>query len=61
MVNFYNSLKYFVSPTSHKGFDMPILEAVACGVPTFIYDDADITGEVAKYAIKLHKLEEIYK
>ncbi len=61
MVNFYNSLKYFVSPTSHEGFGLPILEAVACGIPTFIYYDADITEEVAKYAIKIHRLEEIYQ
>jgi glycosyltransferase involved in cell wall biosynthesis len=34
MANFYKSMDCFVLPTRGEGFGLPLLEAMACGVPT---------------------------
>jgi len=35
---FYNSLDLFIFPSLYEGFGLPILEAMACGVPCLISD-----------------------
>ena len=43
----YNGAELFVYPSLHEGFGMPILEAMACGVPVLISDASalcEITG-----------------
>lgn len=53
------SFKYLVIPSKYEGFGLPIIESVACGVPTFIYRDAAIPEEVAHYSEKISSLEDI--
>lgn len=59
IVKIYNSFDIFVFPTGYEGFGLPILEAVACGVPCFVYKDARISGEVRKYTFQMVSIKEI--
>ena len=59
IVKVINSFDFFVYPTSYEGFGLPLLECIACGVPSFIYKDAVIPEEVKKYAIEIDKLDDI--
>ena len=59
IVKVINGFDYFVYPTSYEGFGLPLLECVACGIPSFIYKDAVIPEEVKKYAIEIDKLDDI--
>ncbi|MEC4888452.1 MAG: glycosyltransferase family 1 protein [Nitrospira sp.] len=34
LVNIYNAAGLFIYPSSYEGFGIPVLEAMACGVPT---------------------------
>jgi len=58
-VNVYNNFKAFLFPSKWESFGLPILEAVACGTPVFIYGDARIPPEVKKYALSIDSLSEI--
>lgn len=60
LVKTINSFNYFVYPSSYEGFGLPLLEAVACGVPSFVYKDAVIPKEVKKYAIEIEKLDDLF-
>lgn len=42
----YNAASAFVFPTKHEGFGIPILESIACGLPT-IASDLPVLREVA--------------
>ncbi len=55
----YNSFKAFLFPSKWENFGLPIIEAVACGTPVFIYEDAEITPEVKKYAFSIKSIGEI--
>ena len=46
----YNASSAFVFPTKHEGFGIPILESMACGIPT-IASDLPVLREVAGEAI----------
>lgn len=49
---FYNAATAFVFPTKHEGFGIPILEALACGLPTIASDIPvlrEISGEAVLY------------
>ena len=54
-----NSFKYFVFPTSYEGLGLPILEGIACGVPTCIYTDAVVPDEVKRFPKRISKLDDI--
>ncbi len=59
IVKVINGFDYFVYPTSYEGFGLPLLECIACGIPSFIYKDAVIPEEVKKYAVEIDKLDDI--
>ncbi|MGC8533864.1 MAG: glycosyltransferase [Candidatus Parvarchaeum sp.] len=59
IVKVINGFDYFVYPTSYEGFGLPLLECIACGIPSFIYKDAVIPEEVKKYAVEIEKLDDI--
>jgi glycosyltransferase involved in cell wall biosynthesis len=59
IVDFLNSLKAFIFPSKYEGFGLPIIEAVACGTPTFIYKDSKISEEVRKYAFEIESIKEV--
>ena len=59
IIKVINGFDYFVYPTSYEGFGLPLLECIACGIPSFIYKDAVIPEEVKKYAIEIDKLDDV--
>jgi len=46
----YNAASAFVFPTKHEGFGIPILESLACGLPT-IASDIPVLREIADDAV----------
>jgi len=46
----YNAASAFVFPTKHEGFGIPILESLACGLPT-IASDLPVLREIAGDAV----------
>jgi len=38
MNEFYNSLDFFIFPSFYEGFGLPVVEAMACGVPCIVSD-----------------------
>ena len=61
LVKTINTFDYFIYPTSYEGFGLPLLECIACGVPSFVYNDAALPEEVKKYALEIEKLDDIMK
>jgi glycosyltransferase involved in cell wall biosynthesis len=59
LTNWYNSLKAFFFPSELEGFGLPVLEAVSCGTPVFIYKDAEIPQEVKEYCITVESVSEV--
>ncbi len=51
MVEFINSLDIFVYPTLAEGFGLPIVEAMACGVPVIASNVTTMPEVVGKYGI----------
>jgi len=51
--NYYNSLDFFISPTSMEGYGLPLVEAMACGKPVIVFKDADIPEEIGSKCIKI--------
>ncbi len=58
IVEYYNSMKALFFPTEYEGFGLPILEALACGTPVFVYQDAEITPEVKELCYKVESVEQ---
>jgi len=57
---FYNSLDLFLFPSLYEGFGLPVLEAMACGIPVMISNISslpEIAGD-AGILINLRKAEE---
>jgi glycosyltransferase involved in cell wall biosynthesis len=76
MAGIYNSALAFIFPTRHEGFGIPVIEAMASGVPTAVSnltvlkevsDDASLffdyksPREIADAMIKLYKDEDLRK
>lgn len=51
MVEFINSLDIFVYPTLAEGFGLPVVEAMACGVPVVTSDVTTMPEIVGKYGL----------
>jgi len=51
IVDIYNSLDFYLFPSSVEGFGIPILEAQKCGVPTLVFEWADIPEEAKAKAV----------
>jgi glycosyltransferase involved in cell wall biosynthesis len=49
--DFYNSLDLFVYPSPVEGFGLPPVEAMACGKPVVVMEDALIPEEIKKRCI----------
>ncbi len=39
---FYNSLDIFIFPSLYEGFGLPVLEAMACGIPTIVSNNSSL-------------------
>ncbi|MBD2481314.1 glycosyltransferase [Planktothrix sp. FACHB-1365] len=55
MAQLYQAADAYVSPYSAEGFNLPVLEAIACGVPVICTDGGptdDFTNETLVYKIK---------
>jgi glycosyltransferase involved in cell wall biosynthesis len=49
----YRAAHVFVFPSTSEGFGLPVLQALACGVPTLVADTPvmhEVAGEAAKFA-----------
>ena len=58
---FYNSLDLFLFPSFYEGFGLPVLEAMACGVPVITSNKSslpEVTGNAA-ILVNPNKIEEI--
>lgn len=60
IVEFYNDVQALFIPSEREGFGLPIVEALACGTPVFIYNDADITPEVRQFCTSVGSVEEMF-
>lgn len=56
----YNAASAFVFPTKHEGFGIPILESLACGLPT-IASDLPVLREIAGDAVLYFNQNEKYE
>lgn len=60
---FYNSLNLFIFPSLYEGFGLPVLEAMACGVPVIVSKTSsllEIVGE-AGILVNPENINEIVK
>lgn len=61
LVKLYNGATLFAFPSLYEGFGLPVLEAMACGVPVLTSNNsslAEISGEAA-YLVNSHNADEI--
>jgi glycosyltransferase involved in cell wall biosynthesis len=59
IVEIYNSFDVFFFPSKDEGFGLPILEATACGIPCFVYDDASFSNELKRFFNKVVSVKEV--
>jgi glycosyltransferase involved in cell wall biosynthesis len=59
LVNWYNEISALFIPSSEEGFGLPILEAVACHTPVYVYRDARITPELYEYVTRVESVSEL--
>jgi glycosyltransferase involved in cell wall biosynthesis len=62
LVNIYNAADLFIYPSSYEGFGIPVLEAMACGVPTIaLHNSAFIEFASGAYLCKEGSVEALYE
>jgi glycosyltransferase involved in cell wall biosynthesis len=54
--NFYSLLDLLVFPTSMEGYGLPLIEAMACGIPSVVLEDSDIPTEIKNRCIVVKDL-----
>ena len=54
--DFYNSLDLFVFPTGIEGYGLPAVEAMACGKPVVVLDDAILPAEIRDRCVSVPNL-----
>lgn len=57
--NFYNNLDLFIFPSALEGYGLPIVEAMACGLPVVVLKDSKIPEEVKGRCIVVGSLSEV--
>ena len=58
---FYNSLDYFIFPTSIEGYGLPAIESMACKVPCIVLSDSIIPKEVKGRCIIVDSLPKAFE
>lgn len=63
LVRIYNAADLFVYPSSYEGFGMPVLEAMACGVPTIALRNSAFLefANDAAYLARDGSVDELYR
>ena len=59
--NFYSLLDLLIFPTSMEGYGLPLVEAMACGVPSVVLEDSDIPTEIKERCIVVKDLTRFLK
>lgn len=59
IVDYYNSLDYFVDLSLYRGFGYPLAEARACGVTVFTLRNARIPREVTEITIQVDDEQDV--
>jgi glycosyltransferase involved in cell wall biosynthesis len=63
LADLYNEADAFVLPTRAEGWGLPIVEAMACGLPVIVTNysaPADYLDDVIAYPIRVEKLVDVY-
>lgn len=58
--SFLNSLDMFIFPTAIEGYGLPAVEAMACGIPVVVMDDAIIPEEIRMRCFAVKNLTELF-
>ncbi len=62
LINIYNAADLFIYPSSYEGFGIPVLEAMACGVPTIaLNNSAFVEFASGAYLCKDSSADELYR
>jgi glycosyltransferase involved in cell wall biosynthesis len=56
LVPIYNAADLYVLPSSYEGFSLPILEAMACGIPVLTTNRAALAEIASGYALLVDDL-----
>lgn len=57
----YNSLDVFIFPTAIEGYGLPAVEAMACGKPVVVLDDAILPEEIRSRCISVPDLATLFE
>ena len=60
LVDFYNSLDYFIFPTRIEGYGLPMVEAMACRKPVVVLEDVIIPPEIKSRCTAVSRLEDFF-
>ena len=60
IAGFYNDLDLFIFPSALEGYGLPIVEAMACGLPVVVLADSKIPKEIKSRCIVVASLSEIF-
>jgi len=57
---FYNGLDAFVFPTGIEGYGLPAVEAMACGKPVIVLDDAILPEDIRSRCVSVGSLDSLF-